>query len=516
MDKTQTSVTYRWFVLSIIMSGAFMVILDMTIVNVALPHMMSALGVNRDKVEWVVTAFILTTAVTATLMGWLSSRFGYKLVYLVSLLIFTASSAACAFAWSFESLIAARVLQAIGGGAIQPVGLAIVADLFEPHERGRALGIWGVGIMVGPAVGPTLGGYLTEWFSWRAIFFVNVPVGILAMLFGLLLIKSKSFAEQKREPFDLPGFIFLAVALSAGLIALSNGQEKGWHSDYIHVCLAFTIVGLVFFISYELSARHPLLDLRLFCIRNYTLAILLGVFRATGLFGGLFLLPLFLENLVGYTTVQAGLWMVPSAVTVAVVMPIAGRLTDKYSYRWLVTMGTAMVGFSLFLYGNLDPLSGYVQIIGPQFIRGVGLAFMVAPLLTAALNAVPEKRMAMASSYLSVAQRVGASFGIALLNTYVTNSTHIHAVRIGELLPPQSDAFYRLSLKASSLVFHGEHGVLPSKALILSARTILHHALVLGFDNGFVLAGMFLIAAIPLALLLQPLKTRRTETPIIP
>jgi len=223
MDKMQTSGSYRWFVLGIIMSGAFMVILDMTIVNVALPHMMSALGVNRDKVEWVVTAFMLTTAVTATLMGWLSSRFGYKALYLVSLLIFTASSAACAFAWSFESLIAARITQAIGGEAIQPVGLAIVADLFEPHERGRALGIWGVGIMVGPAVGPTLGGYLTDWFSWRAIFLVNIPVGIIAVLFGLVLIKRESFGERKREPFDLPGFVFLAMALIAGLIALSNG-----------------------------------------------------------------------------------------------------------------------------------------------------------------------------------------------------------------------------------------------------------------------------------------------------
>ncbi len=500
----QTSGSYRWFVLGIIMSGAFMVILDMTIVNVALPHMMSALGVNRDKVEWVVTAFMLITAVTATLMGWLSSRFGYKALYLVSLLVFTASSAACAFAWSFESLIAARVIQAVGGGAIQPVGLAIVAELFEPHERGRALGIWGVGIMVGPAVGPTLGGYLTDWFSWRAIFLVNIPVGITAILFGLVLIKSKSFAERKREPFDLPGFVFLAMALIAGLIALSNGQEKGWNSDYILLCLAITIVGLVFFISYELSAAHPLLDLRLFCIRNYSLAILLGIFRATGLFGGLFLLPLFLENLVGYTTVQAGLWMVPSAIAVGIVMPIAGRLTDRYSYRWLVTIGTALSGLSLFMYGNLDPLSGYVEIIGPQLIRGVGMAFMMAPLLTAALNAVPEERVAMASSYLSVAQRVGASFGIALLNTYVTNSAHIHAVRMGELLPAQSNAFYRLSLKSSSLIFRGAHGILPSKGLLLSTHTILHHAQVLGFDNGFVFAGMFLFAAIPLALLLKP------------
>ena len=507
MNKFQTSESHRWFVLAIIMLGTFMAILDTTIVNVALPHMMSAFGVDRDKIEWVVTAFMLATAVTMTLMGWLANRLGFNALYLGSLFVFTAGSAVCATAWSYHSLIAARVLQAIGGGAIQPIGMAIITDLFEPHERGTALGVWGTGIMVGPAIGPTLGGYLTDWFGWRTIFSVNVPVGIFTIIFGLLIMKKRSVTKQEKEPLDIRGFIFLSMTLIAGLLALSNGQEKGWTSNYVLTCSVVTVVGLIYFIIFETAANYPILDLTLFKIRNFSLSIVLSVFRATGLFGGMFLLPIFLEDLVGYTTVQAGLWMMPTAIVVAIMMPIAGRLSDKYSYRWLVTMGTAVTSVSLILYGNLDPLSGFLDIIGPQILRGIGLAFMMTPLLTAALNAVPQEKVAMASGFLNIAQRVGGSFGIAMLNTYVTNSYHIHAVRLGELLPPQSGEFHHLSLKSAFITVWQVQGLLPSdqlKTMAIYLRLIFLRAEVLAFDNGFVFAGLILVAGIPFSLMLKP------------
>lgn len=513
MNRLQSTGSYRWLILGIIMAGAFMAILDMSIVNVALPHMMSSFGVNRDEIEWVATAFMLAAAVTMPLVNWLANRLGYKALYLGSLALFTAGSATCAIAWSYNSLIAARIVQAVGSGSIQPIGLALITDLFEPQERGRALGIWGVGIMVGPAVGPTLGGYLTDWYTWRAIFVVNIPVGIITILAGLAIMKADSDSAHDRVPFDGWGFVFLSMALIAGLIALSNGQEKGWSSNYVLMCTAFTLIGLAFFIAIETSIRHPLLDLKLFFVGNFTISILLTIFRAIGLFGGLFLLPIFLENLVGYTAIQAGLWMMPGAVVVGIMMPIAGRLTDKYSYRWLVAIGTTATGVSLILYGNLDPLSGYAEIIGPQVVRGFGLAFMMTPLITSALNAVPKKGVTMASSFLAISQRVGGAFGIALLNTFVTNAAHTHAVRLGGLLPAQSNQFHRLALKSSSLVFHRIHGLLPTdrlKVLTTSTVAILHHAQVLAFQNGFVFAGLFLFAGIPLALFLKPLSRLQT------
>ena len=206
----------RWAVLGIIMMGTFMAILDSSIVNVALPHMMSTFGVDREKIEWVSTGYLLASAVVMPLMGWLPTRMSYKSLYLGCLLIFTVASALCAMAWSYESLIAARILQAIGGGAIQPIGMAIVAELFEPHERGRALGIWGTGIMVGPAIGPTLGGYLTDAYSWRTIFSVNLPIGAATLLAGMIIMRPIR-AQGGRRPFDIAGYAFLAMALIAGL-----------------------------------------------------------------------------------------------------------------------------------------------------------------------------------------------------------------------------------------------------------------------------------------------------------
>jgi len=497
----------RWAVLGIIMLGTFMAILDSSIVNVALPHMMSSFGVDRDQIEWVSTGFMLTSAVVMPLAGWLTSRISYKALYLGSLAIFTVGSLLCAMAWSYESLVAARVLQALGGGAIQPIGMAIVAELFDPHERGRALGIWGTGIMAGPALGPTLGGYLTDAFSWRTIFSVNLPFGVLTLIAGMIIMRPLR-AHGAKRPFDVFGFSFLAMALVAGLTALANGPEKGWQSDYIHICEAFTVIGLVMFIAIELAVEHPLLDLRLFLIRNYSLSILLAVFRAVGLFGSVFLFPIFLQNLMGYTPVHAGMWMLPNAVAVGLTMPIAGRLADRYSPALLTGLGCALVGSSLIQFGRLDPLSGWQMLVLPQITRGAGLALMMAPLMAAALNAVPRHELPMASSFLNVSQNVGGSLGIALLNNFVTDSVHIHAVRLGEGFPMESQAMdIRLGLRTMLLVFRHEPGLvaLPqARVAFVAMRGIARKAQVLGFENGFVLGGLIVLAGIPFCLLLKP------------
>ena len=506
MIDAPTKPSYRWGVLFIIMMGTFMAILDTSIVNVALPHMMSAFGVNRDQIEWVATGFMLASAVIMPLIGWISSRINYKALYLGCLTIFTVASGLCALAWSYESLIAARILQAVGAGAIQPIGMAIVAELFEPHERGKALGIWGTGIMVAPALGPTLGGYLTDAYTWRTIFSVNLPIGVLTLLAGLIIMRPIR-AHGKSRPFDMLGYAFLAMALIGGLTALSNGQEKGWDSDYIRICEALATVGGIMFIGVELTVQHPLLDLKLFLFRNYTLSILLAIFRAIGLFGSVFLLPIFLQTLMGYTTTQAGLWVMPGALAVGVTMPFAGRLADRYSPRILTLVGCILVGASLVFFGYVDPLSSWHMLIWPQVVRGVGLALMMAPLLAAALNSVPRHELAMASSFLNVAQNVGGSLGIAILNTYVTNSIHQHAVRIGEGLAVQSQGYLRFGLRSMGVVFHKAQGVLATstlKAAYGAAEGIMHRASVLGFDNGFVMAGLILLAGVPLCLLLKP------------
>lgn len=505
MTESHTSHLYRWGVLGIIMLGTFMAILDSSIVNIALPHMMSAFGVTRDKIEWVTTGFMIASASIMPLVGWLTVKLGYKKLYLGSLFMFTLASGLCALSWSYESLVFSRVIQALGMGAIQPVGMAFVAELFEPEERGKALGIWGTGVMAAPALGPTLGGYLTDHFAWRSIFSVNLPIGTATLILGLLIMR-EVYPSNRERTLDIWGYIFLVMALVSGLIALSNGQDKGWNSTYIHVCTAFTVIGLIMFLGIELAIRHPLLDLRLFLIRNYSLSMLLGIFRAIGLFGSVFLFPIFLQNLMGFTSIQAGIRMIPGALAVGITMPIAGRLADRYSPAILGTCGIIMTGLSLFQFGQLDPLSSLWIIILPQVYRGIGLALMMAPLMTAAINSVPRQEIATASSFLNISQNVGGAMGIALLNNFVTNSIHQHAVRLGENLPAQSVYFWRLMGKTSQVVVHHAQGMLlttQSLADFSAVQKIYNKAQVLGYDNGFVFGGIIVLCSIPLCLLLK-------------
>ena len=495
------------------MLGTFMAILDSSIVNIALPHMMSAFGVTRDKIEWVTTGFMIASASVMPLVGWLTVKLGYKKLYLSSLFIFTLASGLCALSWSFESLVFARVIQALGMGAIQPIGMAFVAELFEPEERGKALGIWGTGVMVAPALGPTLGGYLTDHFAWRSIFSVNLPIGTVTLILGLLIMR-EVYPSDRDRTLDIWGYIFLVMALVAGLTALSNGQDKGWDSTYVHLCTAITVVGLVMFIGIESAIKHPLLDLRLFLIRNYSLSMFLGIFRAIGLFGSIFLFPIFLQQQMGFTTIQAGVRMIPGAVAVAITMPIAGRLTDRYSPGILSMCGVIMTGLSLLQFGRLDPLSGLSMIVIPQLYRGMGLALMMAPLMTAAINSVPKQEIPTASSFLNISQNVGGAMGIALLNNFVTNSIHQHAVRLGEMLPMQSESFWRYMGKASQIVIHHTQGILLTAQTLAdysAIQNIYRKAQVLGFENGFVFGGIIVLCVAPLCLLLKSPPHQQTE-----
>jgi EmrB/QacA subfamily drug resistance transporter len=436
-------------------------------------------------------------------------------------------TAACAFSWSYESLIGARILAAMGTGGIQPVGMAIVASLFEPHERGRALGMWGTGIMIGPALGPTLGGYLTDLFGWRSIFSVMLLPGVITFFAAIFIIRNPKLSNQKRIPFDWWGYALLSIALIAGLLALSKGQEKGWHSEYLYTCLALSLPAFILFIAVETSIEHPLLDLSLFRFSNYTLCMILSLFRSMGLFGSIFLMPIFLQNLTGFTAIQAGLWMMPTAITMTFAMPVAGRLTDRFKPGILAAGGSFLAGLSLLIYGYLDPLSGPWMIIGPQIIRGIGLGFLMAPLMTAAVNSVPTEKVATASSFLNVANQVGGSFGIAMLNAFVTNYIFRHTTHISNLISTQSGIFHHATIKISETISQTVQGasstphriepILSSmlrhihdapasehlQSIFVSLRIIIQKSSVLGFNNGFVIAGLIILSGIPLCLMIK-------------
>ncbi|MBW2622226.1 MAG: DHA2 family efflux MFS transporter permease subunit [Deltaproteobacteria bacterium] len=490
------------------MLGSFTSLLTSSVVNVAIPRIMSTFGIGRDQAEWISTSYMLTSAVAMPLVGWMVNRFGHKVFYLCALALFISGTAACALAWDFNSLIVARVIQAFGGGAMMPAGMAMVALLFKPEERGRAMGFYSMGIMVAPALGPTLGGYLTELISWRAVFSLNLPFGLITLIMGTVLISNKTSVPGVRRPFDWWGYIFLSMGVIGGLLAFSDGQEKGWTSTYIVANSACAIIGMTMFLAVEATTRHPILDLNIFKFRNYSFSMALSVVRSVGLFGGMFFLPLFLQNLSGFTPIKSGLWMMPVPITMAVAMPIAGRLSDRYDARLLSVGGALTAGLSLMAYYQLDPLSSRAVILIPQFFRGIGLAFMMAPLMAVAINSVPLAMVPTATSFLSVGMSLGGSFGISMLNTSISNSVANHAARLSEQVGANSKMFthlsQRMTLNLGRYPSSQTSGIRPFIGLAVPLQQIAIRAQVLGFQDAFVLSGFILLLAIPLCLMLKP------------
>jgi MFS transporter, DHA2 family, multidrug resistance protein len=432
---------YKWVVMVIVMIGMIMAMLDSSIVNVSIPSIMADFGSNVADIEWVVTAYMLAFAVLMPLTAWLRDRVGHKVLYSVSLLTFTVGSLLCGLAWNLPALIAARVIQALGGGAMNPTGMAMIAEVFEPKERGKAMGLFGMGIIVGPAVGPTLGGWLTVAFGWRSIFLVNLPVGIFAVILALeLLVRDRPHSAQKR-PFDVWGFVFLSIFLLSFLLGISRGETEGWASRYIMICAALSVFSFIGFLITESLVKDRIMDLGLFKYPVFSVSMLISAIRSVALFGGIFLLPLFLQQLKGLTAIQSGLIMFPGSLMIAVVMPIVGWLSDKSSPRFLSFIGMLLLGFSMFLYKDISIYSSTWDIIFPTLIRGVGMSMLMAPIMTLALNSVPRRSAGMASSMMSVIQQVGGAVGIGILSTVLDNRTKFHLSTVGPALKPGSPAF---------------------------------------------------------------------------
>ena len=407
--------TRRKVIMAVVMVGPFMALLESSIVNVALPNIMTSFGVNVAQVKWVSTAFFISTAVGMPLTGWLGRRFGLGRTYVAEMAVFTAGSALCALSWNLDALVAARVLQAIGAGSLMPTSMAIVTSIFPPAERGKAIGVWGIGFMVAPAIGPTIGGFITEWIEWRAIFGVNLPLGLLSIAVASVVLDKGE--ENPAVPFDWKGYLALGTFLVAALLTLEQGHEVGWSKLPILLGGAVAATAFLLFIVLAIDEAQPILPLRLFRHVDFSLAAWLGMVRAVGLFGTLFLLPIFLQTVQGRDPIAAGLLMMPAPAFVALGMPVAGALTDRYGARWPCLFGVSLVAYSLYLYGFLDPLSSRWAVIYPQIYRGIGMAFMNTPVTTAAMNAVNREDAGIASWIVTLTRMLTASVTIALVGT---------------------------------------------------------------------------------------------------
>jgi MFS transporter, DHA2 family, multidrug resistance protein len=495
--------SYKWQVLLVVMIGTFMAVLDSSIVNVSLPSMMADFGSSVDDIEWVVTGYMLSFSTFMPLTGWFRDHIGHKILYISSLVLFTLGSLACGLAWNLPSLVVARIVQALGAGAISPTGMSMISEVFEPKERGRALGYWGLGIIMGPAIGPTLGGMLTRAFGWRSIFTINLPIGLIGVFLAMSLLKHDVPHVSHRRPFDFWGFLFLSVFLVAFLLGLSKGEQEGWTSVYIFTCFSLAVLGFVGFLLVESLVPKGIIDLSLFKSPVFSVCMLVNAVRSVALFGSMFLLPVFLQRLMGYDAVMTGLILLPSALSMAVLIPVVGKLSDRIGPRWPSLAGLLIVAWFMFVYRDLNLNTRLIDIIWPTMLRSLGLVLLMAPIMTAALNAAPRHKAATVSSLSNLIQQVGGSLGIAMLTTMLTIRTKFHMSNLGSVVqlgPSAREFLFRMSGQALQAGY--THGQARSVANGFLARHVMETASVSGFQDTFLFGMVIMLAAVVPALLL--------------
>lgn len=444
MDKHDER--YMWLCLSVIVVGTFMAILDSSIVNVAIPKMMTIFGAATDQIEWVITGYMLTMSIVIPLTGYLSDRFGGKNIYIFALVVFTIGSALCGFATSTNTMIAARVVQAIGGGMIMPVGMTMMFQNVPLERRGLALGVWGIAAMAAPAIGPTLSGYIVQYMDWRLIFTINIPVGIIGVTLAILLLKESPKHYDKK--FDFWGAVTSAVGLYTLLLGLAKVSSKGWTSPYIVVLITIAVLSLVAFVIIELNHDEPLLDLRVTKNFPFTLSLIISAITTIAMFGGIFLMPIYMQNLRGYTAMQSGMMMLPQAIVTGIMMPISGRLFDRYGAKWLTIGGLIVVAGCTYMLSKLTLDTPYNTVMFIMAIRGFGNGLAMMPMQTEGMNSVPREMTARATALNSTIRQVAGSLGIAVLTTVLQTRQAFHNVRFAESVNTSSPAF----IKAQALL----------------------------------------------------------------
>lgn len=495
---------YPWKVLGIVMLGTLMAALDQSIVNVSLPAIMADFGSSIDDIEWVVTGYMLSFATLMPLTAWFRDRIGHRALFISSLVVFTAGSVLCGLAWNLPSLIFARVIQAFGGGAITPTGMAMISEEFPPHERAKALGYWGMGVIVGPAFGPTIGGWLTNLFGWRSIFLVNLPIGILGIILAALMLKRDVPHPDTRKPFDVWGFGFLSLFLVSFLLGLSKGEHEGWESAYIVTCGILSVIGFTGFLLVESLVSHRIMDIGLFKIPLFSACILVTIVRSVALFGGVFMLPLYLQQLRGLDEIDSGVLMLWGSLLTGVMMPLSPKLMERFGPKLVTIAGLLGVAAFMFMLRNIDANTSTSTVIFSTLVRGIGIGLMFTPVTAVALNSVPKRSTGMASSMLNLLQQVGGSIGIAVLATVLSHRTKFHLDVFGSEVNSTSavfqEAFRRVSEHAHLLGYsHVDSAKIAGMSIGQSVATSAQAA---GFGDSFLFGTGIVFLGLIAALLL--------------
>jgi DHA2 family multidrug resistance protein len=433
---------YKWIVVMVVIFGSFMSILDQTVINNALPRLQSAFTADLGSLQWVITAYTLTQGIVTPTTAFFANRLGIKRFYMISLALFTLGSALCGLAWNLPTLIAFRVVQAIGGATLFPLAITLLFFEFPPQERGLATGILSVSALMAPAVGPTLGGYLVTYADWPLIFYINVPIGVIAIIMALLLLRERPSEDRAR--FDLPGFVLAASGLAAVLYALSNASISGWSSPSVLVTLLGGCCLLALFVFVELRTinrgQQPLIDLRLFANGPFLTSNIANALITFGFFGSLILLPIYMQNLRGLSAFQSGLFTLPLAFAAVLAAIVGGRIVDRFDTRVVLLPGLVLMALSTWQLAQVQLSTSYTWLLLIFAVRGLGLGFLIQPLTVSALSTVPKRQYTQASSLNTVIRFTFTSLGIAVLATLTQSRAAAHISTLAHQFKPVSPA----------------------------------------------------------------------------
>lgn len=499
-----------WLIAMAVMLATFMEVLDTSVANVSLPHIAGSLSASTDEATWVLTSYLVSNAIILPVTGWLSSFFGRKQLLVTCIIIFTLSSALCGAATSLSMLIVARVLQGIGGGVLQPTAQAVLMESFPFEKRGQAMSIYGMGIIVAPIIGPTLGGWITDNYSWRWIFYINVPVGILAVLMALWFIENPPYLKRNEgSKIDYLGFGLMAICLAAFQIVMDKGQEEDWFASMWIVWLAvLSVATLIAFIVRELSVDEPIVDLRVLRNRNFGVGTLLMGVVGGVLYGTTALLPLFLQTLLGYPAVQSGLAVSPRGFGSLASMIIVGRLIGKIDSRALMTFGFLVLALSVYMLSGVNLEISTSNVVWPNIVNGFAIGFIFVPLTTTATGTLKREQMSNATGIYSLMRNLGGSIGISAVTTMLARRAQQHqAVLIAHLTPYDAAFQERLHQLQNALggmqqAYEAIYGVLVRQASLLA------------FIDNFRLLTLVCLLCVPLVFLLRRVRGGAGAAPV--
>ena len=504
----------KWLIAVTVMLPTLIEIIDTSVVNVSLDHIRGSLSAGIDEATWTITSYLVSNAIIIPMTGWLSRVFGRKNYLTFSISLFTASSLMCGMAWNLQSLVFFRVLQGIGGGALQPLSQSILLETFPRKQHGMAMAIFGVGIMFGPIIGPLVGGWITDNWNWHWIFFINVPIGIISVLMVSLFITDPAYIRQKGIRIDYWGILLLSVGLGCLQVVLDKGQREDWFaSNFIVALAAVSFISIVLFLVNERFTEHPIMNLRTFRNISFTSGNLVMFFAFFNLFGSIVLLPIFVQKMMGYNATLSGMVLGPGGLATLIAMPIAGRLVTKTNPKFLLAFGIIAGAYATHLMSRFSLYADFYTILWPRAVLGLGMGFLFIPLTTMTMASIRKEEMGNAAAIYNLLRNLGGSFGVAYVTTMLARGSQVHqALMVGNLTP--FDRNYQIALGRTSGIigYSGVFGHAVSGQAVSGTlyAELSRQASMLAYNGAFRQLSIFMIFILPLVLLM---KKARGEAP---